>query len=107
MRAGRLRHLVVLQRRDDTAAPNAFNEPADAWTDLATVWAAIEPISGREFFAAQQVQSEVSHRITIRYYAGLTTKDRVKFGERLFDIRAVLDRDERHVEMQLMCTEHA
>jgi SPP1 family predicted phage head-tail adaptor len=111
MRIGRLRHRVTLQRR--TGAANAFNEPTDTWTDIATVSAGVEPISGREYFAAQQVQSEVSHRVTIRYLAGVNPKDRIVWTDpatdvaRYFDIRAVLDRDERHREMQLMCVEHA
>lgn len=111
MRAGRLRHRVVIQRR--TGAANAFNEPTDTWSDLATVSAGVEPISGREYFAAQTVQSEVSHRVTIRYLAGITPKDRIVWTDtatdvaRYFDIRAVIDRDERHREMHLMCVEHA
>lgn len=110
MRAGRLRHRVALQRATETA--NSFNEPVVSWSTLATVWGAVEPISGKEFFAAQQVQSSVSHRITVRYYAGLTTKDRVLWtdpstsGQRIFDINAILDRDERHRGYELMCTEH-
>ncbi|HRC61626.1 MAG TPA: phage head closure protein [Dehalococcoidia bacterium] len=111
MRAGRLRNRVVIQRR--TGAVNAFNEPTDTWSALATVWAGIEPISGREYFAAQQVQSELTHRVTIRYLEGVTPKDRVAWTDpatqatRYFDIRAVIDRDERHREQQLMCVEHA
>jgi SPP1 family predicted phage head-tail adaptor len=111
MRAGRLRHSVVIQRR--TGAANAFNEPTDTWADLATVSAGIEPIAGREYFAAQQVQSEVSHRVTIRYMEGVSPKDRLVWTDpatsvaRYFDIRAVIDRDERHRALELMCTEHA
>lgn len=111
MRAGRLRHRVAIQRR--TGAESGFGEPTDTWTDLATVSAGVEPISGREYFAAQQVQSEVTHRVTIRYLAGVTPKDRIVWTDpatgvaRYFDIRSVLDKDERHRELALMCVEHA
>lgn len=110
MRAGRLRHRVTIQARSGTA--NAYNEPADSWSDVATVPAGIEPISGREFFASQQVQGTVSHRITLRYFAGVTIKHRVRWLDpatgvaRIFDINAVIDRDERHRSLELMCTEH-
>lgn len=109
MRAGRLRHRIVLQAR--SGAVNALNELLDTWVDWKAVPAAIEPLSGREFLAAQQVQSDISHRLTIRYLAGVTPKHRAVWTDpatdvaRIFDIRAVLDRDERHREMQLMCTE--
>lgn len=110
MRAGRLRHVVQLQRNSPVAS-NSLNEPTDNWITLATVRAAIEPLSGKEFIAAQQVQSDLTHRITIRYFAGLTSKDRLSWTEngvtRLFDIKAPpIDREERHREMALMCTEH-
>jgi len=114
MRAGRLRHLVELQRNTPVAS-NKLNEPTDNWQTLASVHAGVEPISGREFFAAHQVQSDVSHRITVRFYPGLTPKDRVAWVNRplggvtvtrIFDIKAILDRDEKHREMQLMCVEH-
>lgn len=109
MRAGRLRHRVELQVRAGTV--NALNEPLDEWTTVATFSAAIEPLSGREFIAAQQVQADMSHRVTVRYFAGITPKHRLRWADpatdlaRVFDIRAVIDRDERHREMQLMCTE--
>jgi len=111
MRAGRLRHQVAIQRR--TSAESNFGEPADTWTTLATVPAGIEPVSGREYFAAQQVQSEVTHRVAIRYFAGISPKDRLVWTDpatgvaRYFDIRAVIDQNERHRELQLMCVEHA
>jgi SPP1 family predicted phage head-tail adaptor len=110
MRAGRLRHRVRLQR--STQAPDAVNDPVLTWSDLATVWAQVEPLAGREFFAAQQVQTAVSHRITLRYRAGITPKDRVAWLDpatrawRYFDINAVLDRDEKHRQLDLMVTEH-
>lgn len=110
MRAGRLRHRVTIQER--TGDANAYNEPADTWTDVVTLSAGVEPISGREFFASQQVHGTVSHRITLRYYAGVTIKHRVKWTDpatsvaRIFDINAVIDRDERHRSLELMCTEH-
>lgn len=114
MRAGRLRHLVELQH-NAPAVSNKLNEPTDNWQTLASVWASIRPMSGREFFAAQQVQSDVSHEIKIRYFPGLTPKDRVRWFEvrpggqdvtRVFDIKAVLPPDEEYREIRLMCTEH-
>ena len=37
-----------------------------------TLWAAIEPVSGVVFWGSKQVNEEVSHRITLRYRAGVT-----------------------------------
>lgn len=48
------------------------------WTDLATnVAAAIEPLSAKDYFAAQSAQSEATTRITVRWRAGLSATQRI------------------------------
>ena len=37
------------------------------WEDVATVWAQAQPLRGREFFAAGQMQSSVEVRFRIRH----------------------------------------
>lgn len=74
--AGKLRHRVTIQNPVETQDPTtgAMNV---AWQDLAYVWAAIEPLSGREFVSAQAEQAKVTTRITIRYRDDLTAKMRL------------------------------
>lgn len=111
MRAGRLRHRVRLQRRVETQ--QATGEITWSWADLAEVWASVEPVAGREYFAAAQVQSEITTRIRIRYRPGLNAKLRVVFiaepgspGEvKYYDVRSVINYAERDREVHLMCTE--
>lgn len=108
MRAGKLRHRVVLQQRTAASPTNHPSGEKDAaWTTYLTVWASVEPLAGRELFAAQQVNSEVSVRIRMRYRDGITHKLRASFDGRIYDIVAVIDREERHVELELLCTEGA
>lgn len=102
MDAGRLDKRVTIQSM--TATRNAIGEPVEAWADVATVWAAVEPVQGREFWEQQQVQSEVTTRIRIRYRAGVTAAMRVTYGGRFYNIKSVIDPRERHDEMQLMCS---
>lgn len=105
MQAGKLRHRVELQRA--SIAPDSHGDQVKTWSTLAEAWASIEQLSGREFLQASQVASDVTVRIRIRGRSDitLTPKDRVKFGERLFDIRHALDWGDRGVETQLLCTE--
>lgn len=106
--AGELNKRVTLQRltpnspdRDQGGAPDS------TWATLATVWAKIEPLRGREFMAAQEINSEVTGSIQIRYRADitLTTGDRVGYGTRYYDILAVVDPLEEHVEIILYVKE--
>lgn len=75
MKAGRLNRHVMLQRRVESQ--NDMGEVTWVWEDVCAMWAEIAPMSGREFFAAQQVQAEASHNITIRWRPGVTAEMRV------------------------------
>lgn len=106
VKGGRLRERVTFQRRSSTR--NDFGEET-RWRDLTTVWAGIEPLSGREYFNALQVQADVSTRIVCRYSSELsdvTPKDRIKHGSTVYDVRSVIDRGNRHRDLEFMCTLH-
>ncbi len=93
MKAGSLRHRVTLQRLTITQ-DSSSGDTTESWTDVATVWAAIEPLSARDFIAAQAEQSKVTARIVIRARDDVTAAMRVKHGQTLYDIEGVLpDKD--------------
>lgn len=102
MRAGMLRHRVTLQRFQQ--GQDAYGGPVETWEDVATVWASLEAVSGREFFASQQVQSEVTHKVTIRFRPGVAADMRIVYGGRVFGIVAPLP-DNRGTRLVLMCRE--
>lgn len=103
MKAGDLRHRITIQRL--VLAPDEYGQPVEYWQDVATCWAAVEPLRGRELFVAQQAQSEVTTRVRLRYRAGITPDMRVLFGARVLEILYVIDPEERHRELQLLCRE--
>lgn len=103
MRGGHLRHSVTLQER--TTDQDETGAQIETWADVATVWGAVEPLSGRELFTAQQVKAEVTAQITIRYRSGISATMRIVFEGRLYNILAVIDPEERHRELQLLCSE--
>jgi len=92
--AGRLRHRVTVERRSE--ALDEFGQRVDVWTEIATAWAKVRPLSGREYLAASGVRAEITHEITMRYPIDVKPKDRVYFGTRLFDIDSVFTIDERN-----------
>ena len=103
MNPGKLRHRLQIEKK--VVARDSYGAETITWTDVDTVWGSVEPISGREYFLAQQVQSEVTHRVTIRYYAGMNPGWRIKFGTRIFDVLSVINTEERNREMILMTRE--
>lgn len=104
MGAGYYRHLVEIQQKTVIRDPDT-GELIEDWAPYAKVWAAVEDLSGREFWAAQQVQSEVSTRVRIRYLPGVNPTMRVVHAGRHLEITAVLDPDGRRRELQLLCKE--
>lgn len=96
MRAGTLRHRVTIQRYelvvDDYGAPLH----RESWKDVATVWASVEAVSGRDFFAARQEQSEVTHKVTIRYRGDVTAQMRVLHGGKIFGHRRAVAGQQGH-----------
>ncbi len=103
MKIGKLRHRVKIQAY--TAGRDSFGSEEPVWTDVATVWASVTPVSGKEYFASAQVNTEISTKITMRYISGITPKMRVVFDARIFEIISVLNFEERGIELNLMCKE--
>jgi SPP1 family predicted phage head-tail adaptor len=102
-RAGQLRHRLNLQAATETR--DSFGGVVLTWSTIATVWGSIEPLSGRELFAAQQVNALISARIRIRYRDDVNARMRVVHEAKSYDIQSVIDPETRHVELELMCAE--
>jgi SPP1 family predicted phage head-tail adaptor len=106
MRAGRLRHRITLQQLvAGSPQQKATGEPDESWVDYLETWASVEPLSGRELFAAQEHHSEITTRIRVRYRAGITAKMRVVFGQGIYNIHAILNREMRNIELELLCSQ--
>lgn len=107
MNPGDLRHVITIQYPAEVQ--NDAGEMVDSWVDFPSIGAkrraAVETLTGREYFAAQQTNAERTEKIRIRYEAGITPKMRILFESRILQINAILDNDNRHRELLLMCTE--
>lgn len=73
--AGLMTHRVTLQR--PSASVDSLGQRVESWTYLATVWAQVQPLRGREFFAAGAIQSEATVKIRIWHRADVTGEMRV------------------------------
>lgn len=102
-RGGTYRHRITIQQRIDVA--DEFGQPQPTWSTFKQVFAAVEPLNGRELFTANQVEGEVTVRIRMRYLAGVVPSMRVSWDGRLFNVKYVINVGERDKIMQLMCGE--
>jgi SPP1 family predicted phage head-tail adaptor len=97
-----LRFNVTFQSKSQ--AQDTFGQPLDDWTDVFTTRAKIEPLTGRELFAAQQVNAETTTRITIRYRAGVDASMRIQYAGVNYNILNVRDLGMRHAWIEMMCS---
>jgi SPP1 family predicted phage head-tail adaptor len=103
VKIGKLRHRITIEQVSETQ--DTDGSVIETWSVFVVAQASIEPISGREYFAAQSTQADVTHRIRLRYLSGVTPKMRVNYNSRIFDILSVINVGERNRELQLMCRE--
>ena len=106
--AGQLNHRIRIQQ--PTTVKDALGAPTQVWADVATVWADIQPISGREARIADRVSAEVTHQITVRHRPDLDdpqtiARMRVLFRGRIFAVHAALNDDEANVSVILLASE--
>lgn len=103
MKIGKLRHRITIQQL--TRTPDGSGGYTETWPTFSTVWASINPVHGKELFEAQQIQSNVTHKIRIRYLSGVKSSMRVSFESRIFQIQSVINWEEHDREMMLECSE--
>lgn len=102
MNVGKMRHRITFQRQ--TTDKDRVGGYLDDYVDVATTWAQISPISGKEYFS-QVRETTVSHRIYCRYRPNITPRLRIKFGKRIFRILSVINWEERNEGLTIMCEE--
>lgn len=105
IRAGELNKIITLQQKNTVS--DGMGGPVVTWADVATVWAAIWPVSASEQTQAQSTTMVISHRIRIRYRSVLKASWRIKFGNRYFNIVSVVNPNEANEFLDLMCKEAA
>lgn len=104
--ASRLRHRITIYRPPDPEVDvDEAGQPLDEWVRVTETWAEIKPLSGRELFAAQQANAEVTARITLRYRIDIDRTMKVVFGKEEFEILYTIHKDYSKKELQLMCKE--
>lgn len=105
MRAGTIRYRISLQRpvviRNDTG-----EVIVDQWVEFASVWAAIEPVSGREYLSSSEFRAQITTRIRIRWRPDVDATTRVVTQDdgTVYSIDAALAVRGLTRELHLMCS---
>lgn len=90
-RVGALRRRLLLEAA--MATPDGLGGTTQVYETVAAVWAQLEWIAGGERWRRGRPEQVATHRVTLRWRAGVDAGQRLRDGDRLFDIRAVADPD--------------
>jgi SPP1 family predicted phage head-tail adaptor len=97
----RLNHRIKIYKQGTTT--NKLNEFVSDSILVTELWAAVEPLQGKEYFAAFAEQADITTRIRIRYRSGIDrTMWAVHNGIR-YDIKYIIHPKLARKELQLMC----
>lgn len=83
LNAGELTEAITLERDALTYASGVETRTAAPY---AALWAKIVPLAGREYWAAQELNSEAKYKVRIRYRDDVLPPDRVVWGARKLEI---------------------
>ena len=108
MRAGALRHRVDIQV-ETLIEDGMGGYTSGGWASVSgmgSVPAHIMPLSSKERLDAMKLESVITNKIRIRYRSGITSKNRIVFGSRVFNIKgAPINYDEKNKTLDLLVTE--
>lgn len=103
IKAGELRERVTVQSAIQTT--NSLGESIPTWSTFATVWASVEGVTARELLLAGQQQTEISHRVRLRFLTGLNQQMRLAWRGRTLEIISILEHENRSIH-ELICQEN-
>ena len=99
--AGRLNRRITIRRA--TQAQDDKGGYIESWMTVASVWAEVLGIDGREAVIAQALQGVSYFKITVRWRPGIQASDQILLDDgRTLNIRSVADPTGRRVMLVLL-----
>lgn len=75
------------------------------WSTISTAWAGIWPVSANERIQNQAVAMTITHRIRIRYRRVFRPEWRILYRGRYFNVVSIVDPNEAHEWLDILCEE--
>ena len=100
--AGKLRERVAIE--SPHRETNSMGETVLKWQEQRRVWASVEGVSSKELLTNSRQEFDITHRVRMRYFKGLSNNDRLNWDGRLLQIISVLEHGNR-AEHELICRE--
>ena len=82
-----------------------IRDRARRYVAAGSAWCAVTPLKASDAPLADAPALAITHRVTLRWRAGVTAAMRWREGDRVLDIRTVFDPDERRRALVCLCQE--
>ena len=104
MKIGELKHVVSIQAKTKTR--DSVGSWVETWSEFAKTRAKISAISASEQVKNQQIENQITHKVTIRYQSGIIPEMRVVYNSRIFEIVGPpINVREENRWLELLCVE--
>lgn len=98
---GQMRYMLDLE--DQIGSDDDFDPDDERWHVVCRIRAKVEPLTGNELAASQQVIANVTHRISTRYNPRIQPDMRLKnYNGTIYEIRSVVNVGEMNREMEML-----
>lgn len=84
---------------------DGIGQTIQEYQKIKTVWASVEPASGKEFFEAQRIKNELTYKIFTRYIEGITEDMLIQYKNKIFLIESIINKKERNELLEFLCIE--
>lgn len=91
--------------QDYGSSPDGEGGVIDGWVDKTQTWASINPIKASQKDDYQSISTEVTHTIKIRGNVNCNDEQRIRYGERHFEILTVENILEKDTMKIVTCKE--
>lgn len=107
--AHRLNRRIKLEQIGET--PNGLGDYDTAYTLIATVWAEVKPLSGKQYISDTQISEKPTHKFTVRFRRDLKKDHFILLTEaptepdRRFRIFSITNAGERNEYLEILAEE--
>lgn len=104
MNPGKLNRRIMLLRYENVQDTDGLTTQKLVPAITNKIWAAVEPVNGREYYEEMKFKNDDTVKFTIRYRIGIENYMLVLYRDRLYKIEGIVDPAEKHEVLELNCS---
>ena len=97
------RHLIEIKEK--VFVDDGYGGQTETLELVCKTWAAIWPVNAKEMRENMRTESKATHTVPVRFRPGIKHAMIVCFGIRTFEIKGIINFEERNIVLDLVCEE--